>query len=223
MTQASSFQPPRIAVWLIDLFTPYQQEESIPGDLLEEFTDIASKSGVASARRWYWRQSVRTILHLVVTGLRAAPLSVFGPVVGGLLLFRLGSSLPERAIVAVLDFHRQPHVTPYYTWPQVQTRVWWLSYGVLMGLLLMSLFIGCIVAAVAKGQEMVATTTLGLLFGILGAVEFLVWSVGHGYSFLPLPLVISLGVPIMIVIGGGIVRKSRSGYRIICPQFPMSR
>jgi len=49
MTQAS-FQPPRGAVWLIELFTPYEQAESIPGDLLEEFSDLASKSGVAYAR-----------------------------------------------------------------------------------------------------------------------------------------------------------------------------
>ncbi len=61
MSQASFVQPPRIAVWLVDLFTPDKQAESIPGDLLEEFSDLASKSGVAFARRWYWRHSVKTI------------------------------------------------------------------------------------------------------------------------------------------------------------------
>src|SRR5204862_5771919 len=47
MTQASSVQPPRVAVWLLDLFTHYEQTESIPGDLLEEFSAVASRSGVA--------------------------------------------------------------------------------------------------------------------------------------------------------------------------------
>ena len=49
MFQASFVRPPRMAVWLVDLFTPNKQSESIPGDLLEEFSELASKSGVASA------------------------------------------------------------------------------------------------------------------------------------------------------------------------------
>jgi hypothetical protein len=51
MTKASLVQPPRLAVWLVNLFTPYEQAESIPGDLFEEFSAVAPKSGVASARR----------------------------------------------------------------------------------------------------------------------------------------------------------------------------
>jgi len=95
MTHASSVQPPRVAVWLLDLFTPYEQTESIPGDLLEEFSDVASKSGVANARRWYLRQSVRTILHLVRSGFRVAPWSIAGAVVGGVLLVQLGHAFTE--------------------------------------------------------------------------------------------------------------------------------
>ena len=64
MSRASSTQPPRIAVWLVGLFTPDQEAESIPGDLLEEFSHLASNSGVPFARRWYWRQIAKTIAHL---------------------------------------------------------------------------------------------------------------------------------------------------------------
>ena len=42
-------QPPRIAVWLLTLFTPAEVEESIMGDLLEEFSGLAIESGRASA------------------------------------------------------------------------------------------------------------------------------------------------------------------------------
>jgi hypothetical protein len=49
-SQADFLQPPRIAVWLVNLFTPAEQAESIPGDLLEEYSRLASKSGVAFAR-----------------------------------------------------------------------------------------------------------------------------------------------------------------------------
>ena len=73
MFQAPFVRPPRMAVWLVDLFTPNKQSESIPGDLLEEFSELASKSGVASARRWYWRQSVKTVAHLIATGFLVAP------------------------------------------------------------------------------------------------------------------------------------------------------
>jgi hypothetical protein len=122
----------------------------------------------------------------------------------------MGFGLPERVIVAVLDFRRQPHFHPFYTWPQAQARMFWLMCGALIGHLLMSLLIGFIVAAAAKGREMVATIALSLIFGVLGIVDFLVWSASHGHTFLPLPLVTTFGISIMIIVGGGIVRKSRS-------------
>ena len=72
MTQESRVRPPRIAAWLVDLFAP-DETETIAGDLLEEFSELASKLGVTSARRWYWRQSVKAIAHLVATAFRDAP------------------------------------------------------------------------------------------------------------------------------------------------------
>jgi hypothetical protein len=51
MTSQPHFvQPPRIAVWLISLFALAAEAESILGDLLEEFSVLASKSGMPSAR-----------------------------------------------------------------------------------------------------------------------------------------------------------------------------
>jgi hypothetical protein len=55
-------RPPRLAAWLVNLFASVEDAESILGDLHEEFSDIVSKSGVVPARRWYWRQSVKTIV-----------------------------------------------------------------------------------------------------------------------------------------------------------------
>jgi len=82
MSKATFIRPPRVAVWLVDLFTPNKQAESIPGDLLEEFSELASKSGDAFARRWYWRQSVKTVAHLIVTGFLVMPWLTAGTVVG---------------------------------------------------------------------------------------------------------------------------------------------
>jgi hypothetical protein len=136
-------EPPRIAAWLVDLFAPGGQAESITGDLLEEFSDLAAKSGIAYARRWYWRQSAKTITYLVGAGFRAGPWTITGSVLGGYVLLTFGGSLPERAIVSVLQFRRH-HVTPYYTWPQFQAYLFWLNNGILVGRLLMSMLIGCI-------------------------------------------------------------------------------
>ena len=165
MSPTPCVRPPRLAVWLVDLFTP---DESIAGDLLEEFSQIATESGAASARTWYWRQSVKTIAHLMGTGFRVAPLRIAGTVLVGFLLQRFGNRWPEQAIMAVLDFRRH-HVTPYYTWSQVQNYLFWLGNGILIGHLLLSLFVGCIVAAAAKGREMIATMTLGFVCGLMPA------------------------------------------------------
>jgi hypothetical protein len=210
MMSRTSFSPPRIATWLVDLFASDEQAESITGDLIEGFSEQASKSGLASARHWYWRQSAKTVAYLVGSGFCFAPWRIAGVVVGGFLLYWFGAGKIERAVVAVLDFRSQPHVTPYYTWPQAQARMFWLQYGVLAGHLLLSVFIGCIVAVAAKSREIVATMTLGLVLWVPQAAWFLVWSAKHGYALMPLQLILPLGVSIMIVMGGGIVRKKRS-------------
>ena len=67
-------QPPRIAVWLVNLFIPAAEAEPILGDLLEEFSRLAGKS-TFFAHRWYWRQAWKTIAHLGGNGLRNAPCS----------------------------------------------------------------------------------------------------------------------------------------------------
>ena len=209
MTKSSLIQPPRFAVWLVNLFTPNEQSESIVGDLLEEFSDLASKSGMAFARRWYWRQSVRTVSHLIGYGFRCGPWQIAGAVVGGILLYFLCVGRLEQAVVAVLNFGRHPHENPYYTWPQAQARIRLIVYGDLVGHFLLSLFIGCIVALAVKGREMVAALTLAFVLWVPTMALLLVWLARHG-PFLPLQLITPLSGSIMIVIGGGMVRKIRS-------------
>ena len=72
-SQSHVVQPPRLAMWLLTLFALDNAAEHILGDLLEEFTRLASKSGVSFARRWYWRQTFKTVVQLAVLGFRTAP------------------------------------------------------------------------------------------------------------------------------------------------------
>src|SRR5215510_5219875 len=86
-------RPPRLAAWLVSLFGSSEQAESILGDLSEEFLDIVSKSGIAFARRWYWRQSLKTIAHLAGSSFRTAPWLLAGVVLLGFLLRRFDFQL----------------------------------------------------------------------------------------------------------------------------------
>jgi hypothetical protein len=38
-------RPPQVAAWLVGFLTPYDQVETIPGDLCEEFMALASNRG----------------------------------------------------------------------------------------------------------------------------------------------------------------------------------
>jgi hypothetical protein len=185
---ADFVQPPRIAVWLVNLFTFSEEAESIPGDLLEEFSQLASKSGASVARGWYWRQTAKTVAHLAAAGFRVAPVSTTAVIVGGFLLRHFVSLLPERVIFAVLQ--RYPD-------------------GIAMGHVIASMFVGCVVAWLAKGREMVATMTLGLvLCAMTVASVFLLAARGNDVTtwvWLPWETADWLA----IVVGGVIVRTLR--------------
>ena len=63
MTRANSLQPPRLATWLLDQFSPVLQNAPLAGDLMEAF-----KQGRSSS--WYWRQVFGAILIALPSLLR---------------------------------------------------------------------------------------------------------------------------------------------------------
>ena len=202
MTSVSDFvQPPRLSSWLLNLFTPPDEEETIVGDLLEEFSLLASKSGVAFARSWYRRQVMKTLVHLFGTAFRVAPWSTTVAVLGGLLLYRFASGLPDKLLSAVTDkylFYWSAHFQAYL----------WVLKGMLPAYLILRMFVGCMVALVAKGKEMVATMTLALVpFALIGAAS--VWVATHGVMGVAWMLW-SCADPCAVVLGGAIVRMFRS-------------
>lgn len=204
MTKSFSFRPPLIASWLIDLFATPEQAESVLGDLLEEFSDLASKSGVAFARRWYWWQSVRTIAHLFGAEFRGGPQWAIASVVVG--FFFLQSFFTGFFEWAMLANFRAQNV---FTWSEAPAYFIRMRNGLLVGDLIVSLFIGCIVSAAAKGREMVTAITLGLILGACGMVLFLVWSASHQYALLLLPILTTFAASLLIILSGGIVRQIR--------------
>ena len=54
-------QPPQLGVWLLSLFAVPGKRDLIMGDLSEEYLQLASQSGRPAARRWYWRQVLKSL------------------------------------------------------------------------------------------------------------------------------------------------------------------
>jgi hypothetical protein len=200
MTYQTCLQPPRIAVWIVNLFARAEEAESIIGDLLEEFSQLASKSGVAWVRCWYWRQALKTIAHLAGTAFRGAPWSTTAAVIGGLLLYRFVSGLPDKVLSVVTDRYLAFWSTHF------KAYIWMLS-GMWIEHVIASVVVGCFVALAAKGREIIATMTLTpLLCTLTGAAA--VWVATHGTMDIEWMLR-SFADPFAIVVGGGIVRMRR--------------
>ena len=202
MTSPADFlRPPRIAAWLINLFAPAEDSASIVGDLLEEYSRCASRSGVAFARRWYWRQTVKSIAHLFACGFRGAPWSTAAAVAGGFLLLRFVSGLPDMLLSAITDRYLAFWSThfPAYVW---------VLRAMLPAHFIAITFVGAVVALLAKGREMVATMTLALaLCGLTGVA--LMW-VGMHRPIDVAWVLLSCADPFVIVMSGAIIGTRRS-------------
>ena len=195
-------RPPRLAAWLVNLFAPADQAESILGDLHEEFSQIGSKSGAAAARDWYWRQSLRTMANLASGGFRGAPWTTSGAVIGGFLLLRFAHWLPGKLLNAVTDRNLM-------YWSNHFHAYLWVLKAQFPEYLLTTLLTGCIVALIAKKREMIATMALGIilcamiLFGYLSALA----KTGDTYYLGSMPWAFS--DPLAIILGGMLVRRLR--------------
>jgi hypothetical protein len=117
-------RPPRVALWVVDLFASSTHAEPLLGDLHEEFAGLVATSGVAAARRWFWRQTVKTIRHLFGAAFRSAPWSIVGGVLLGLLLRRVGLSNPG-SVVGVILRMQQSYSNLHYDF-----YVWLITWGI---------------------------------------------------------------------------------------------
>ncbi|HEV3060635.1 MAG TPA: permease prefix domain 2-containing transporter [Vicinamibacterales bacterium] len=147
--------PPRIAEWLVSLVAAPEQSATIAGDLLEEFSGLVARSGTAPARRWYWRQSVRTIGHLLRGQLRQAPATIVAFAIGGFLLYVLVERALQMSAEAAVAHTRVYHLTsavPF--WHAVDT----------IGRYVLPVVVGWTIARAARGREMMAVLSVGITY-----------------------------------------------------------
>jgi hypothetical protein len=207
MTSLSfSTQPPRLAVWLINLFTVPDNEEAIIGDLLEEFSQIAYRAGVVFARRWYWRQALKTIVHLIYTAYRGAPWLTLAGVAAGSLTRRLLGRLVEPTIFGFLVRYKIPEL-------HFNLYVFLATTGMDIGYVLVSLFVGCIAAIAARERGMAAATTLSLIFAAMTGAAVVSWLI-EGHYWILGRLAWDFADMFAILIGGAIVRTHRSAQHL---------
>ncbi|HEX7778940.1 MAG TPA: permease prefix domain 2-containing transporter, partial [Vicinamibacterales bacterium] len=57
-----SGQPPRLAAWLVTLSTVEPDRQAVLGDLFEEFAALEQQAGTKRARRWFWRQTLSSLV-----------------------------------------------------------------------------------------------------------------------------------------------------------------
>ncbi len=157
MTSPSAFsQPPRFATWLAALFMPVEEAESLQGDLLEEFSSLASERGDVFARNWYWRQVLKTIVHLAGTAFRTAPFLMAAAVTAGFLLIGIASRFSVQATHAFLESHRvyEPHPDAY---------LFWIKFPLQTGRMVVCFLAGVLLALAARRRELTATLTLAVV------------------------------------------------------------
>jgi hypothetical protein len=201
-----SVQPPRAAVWLVTLFSP-AGNEPIAGDLLEEFSRLASEKGITHARHWYWRQAITSIPYLLAAGFRGAPWTVAAIVTGVFLLRWFVSVSSGKAIHGAIDsvlsrnllYERDP-----------EAYLFWLTTSLFVVRLIVNVLAGAVVAVTAKGREMTATVTLGLA-GIVLAIHATVLTIATtGDSGVMWTLPHTFAFSIAIVVAGAVVRMYRA-------------
>lgn len=198
-SQSHAVEPPAIAVWLISLFALGDKAESIMGDLLEEFSLLASKSGVSTARNWYWRQTINTVPRLAGFAFRTAPWMMVISVVGGLLLRFLFGRL-----VGYMTF---PVVHRYGVFFEHHHSTVYLFFNIEH--LFTFLLIGLIVALVAREREMVTTATVALIFAASVVVGSTYGAIRYGTDPIFWRLTCYLVDLFVIVAVGAIVRTRR--------------
>jgi len=199
----SPVQPPRVAIWMVRLFTPDKEAESIIGDLLEEFRYFTNNSGVSFARKWCWRQSLNSVLHLFGSAIRQFWRSIVVVAVAGFFLLRFVGELFEHMLFAVL---RKYQVADHHFGIYVLCATYGAEIAHVIGVFLA----GFVVALLAKGKEMFATLTLSIVLCGLAIIASGVMLVKNGDDWLVWRLLPwSFADCCTIAVAGAIVRTRR--------------
>lgn len=209
ISQSDSTCPPHLAAWLITLFSPSKEAECVLGDLLEEYSHLCSHSGAAFARSWYWRQTLRAIANFAMASYHAKPWSTIAAILAGWLLIVFLNRLLSKAMNAATDKYL------LYWSNHFQLYMFLAGKVMLIGHLIASTLVGAVVGFAARGREMFATMTLSLALGAMAVIGCLITVLIGRHVFFGGMVWYFAGL-CAIVVGGAIVRMSRSRRQLGC-------
>ena len=196
-------RPPQLGTWLVSLFAEGEERELIAGDLSEEYLERAAQGGRAAARRWYWRQILRSLPHLVGSAFRTAPWRIGSAIILGFEFRRLLGPRVEPPIFAFIERYNifENHFGAYR---------FLTSTGIDIGHLITFFMVGLLVGLIAWRREMAPALALGLIYGCM-ALAASVWFVtrSHEYAYL-LRLSWYFSDAFAVVVGAVLVRVVRS-------------
>jgi hypothetical protein len=203
-SHSNSPQPPQFAVWLLTLFTPAAPAESILGDLHEEFSGLAIKSGLAVARTWYWRQTLKTIMQIGWVAFRTAPWTMLATVIAGFWAIGFETRSSGNAMHLYLDTHRV-----YVSHPDAY--LFWYKFPLEIGRVIICISIGALVALVARRREMAAVVGLAVvqMALLLAATITVIASGREWFQWFQTMLLWNGLCAIATVVGGAIVTRLR--------------
>jgi hypothetical protein len=205
--------PPRMALSLLRMLVPTDQLDAAVGDLVEEFSDRAGRSDFVTARRWFWRQTWKTIAHFLLGQFRETPGATAATIMSALLLLyysMVPANLAIRAILATCN--------PY---DYVNATAFWFFFTIPIGAILTPLLIGWLTSAISKGRE----TAVLLSVSVIGAVPFAWWwfrifSTPPGqlpWGFFGDLVMRILFPPVSFLIGGLLCKSSRERSKEFLP------
>lgn len=192
-------EPPRAAAWLLGLFADGEEKELILGDLAEEYLQRAAQVDRTSARRWYWRQTFKSLPHLLGLQFRSAPIVTILAVAGGFAFRKLMAPRIEPALYAIID--RTQMYEHHFGLYRFMT-----STAIDIAHLFAFLLVGAFVALIARRRAMAPAIALGLIYAGMTVVAMVfVVAKYHDLSYL-LRLKWYFSDDLAIVFGAALVR-----------------
>jgi hypothetical protein len=194
----SASQPPRLATWLLQHLAFCPRRESLVGDLIEQYQNGRSAT-------WYWRQVLAAILVGATRDIRAHKLVAIRAVAIGWLLYVL-FSFP----INWMSGASRVWVTNWLV-DTGRYSFWWVFWsGQLPGTLLV--YVACVVSGwVVARLHRAHSLAIVWLYGasvLLFEYGMIFWMFSrHGHPPMPqaaliLPLFLTIGRPISILVGG---------------------
>ena len=185
---------------------------AVLGDLAEEFASRVEADGIESATRWYRREAVRAVPHLLRSWLRGARLGDIGHIAGVIATAYTGMSDHVRHS---RRSDRRRRASAGLPGPDRYRRRSLESTAILSCLMLFGLILGAVAGYLAAWLDSRAPLITAAAFGAgILLVQFVARHVFAGPMPMPYPTWYLMGAPLMGFIGtivGGILRVRASG------------